>query len=155
MFFLPWFIWIRIQVWPIHYNRFYHLSVFFFSFFNFMAAIIAYIRSWARDWIQTTAAAMLDPLTHCAGLGIEPAPLQPHELLQILNPLHHSRSSLSVFEDHNILISPSFSVFLFSLFVEKTRCLPYRNLQSGFYWLDWSNQIFTWYLEAEEGKNIC
>ena len=33
-------------------------------------------------------------LTHCAGLGIEPAPpQQPSNYSQILNPLHHSRNS--------------------------------------------------------------
>ena len=54
----------------------------------------AFESSWARDWIQatyttavaaatyTTAVAVPDPLTHCTGLGIEPAPLQWPELLQ-------------------------------------------------------------------------
>ena len=31
---------------------------------------------------QATATAMLEPLTHCAGLRIEPTPLQQPELLQ-------------------------------------------------------------------------
>ena len=38
--------------------------------------------SWARDWILAAAVATLDPLTYCAGLGIEPAPLQRTEPLQ-------------------------------------------------------------------------
>lgn len=43
---------------------------------------------WARAWLQatatsyTTAAAMPNPLTHCAGLRIEPMPPQPPALLQ-------------------------------------------------------------------------
>ena len=42
----------------------------------------------ARDWIgaaavtYTTAAATLDPLTHCGGPGIEPMPPQQAKLLQ-------------------------------------------------------------------------
>ena len=39
-------------------------------------APMTYGRSGARDWIWATAAATSDPLTHCAGLGIEPIPLQ-------------------------------------------------------------------------------
>ena len=52
-----------------------------FFFFSFMAAPMACGSSQARDQIQATAAiyttarATLDPLTHCAGLGIEPMPL--------------------------------------------------------------------------------
>ena len=59
-----------------------------FLFFFKMAAPAAYERSQARNRIQatvatcTTAAAMPDALTHCAGLGIKPTPLQPQELLQ-------------------------------------------------------------------------
>ena len=44
-----------------------------------MAALMAYESSLARDWIWATAVAMLDPLTHCAGLEIKPMPLQPTE----------------------------------------------------------------------------
>ena len=49
-----------------------------FFFFNFMAAPAAYGSSRAKDKIQVTAttyaaaAATPDPLTHCAGPGIEP-----------------------------------------------------------------------------------
>ena len=49
---------------------------------------MAYGSSKARDWIRAaaatyaTAVAMLDPLTHWASPGIEPTPLQWHELLQ-------------------------------------------------------------------------
>jgi len=51
--------------------------VFVFS----MAALLAYGSSWARDSMQATAAtyptaaAILDPLTHCIGTGIKPASL--------------------------------------------------------------------------------
>jgi len=51
-------------------------------FLNFMATVAAFGSSWARDWIQatvatyTTAMATPDPLIHCTGLGIEPAPPQ-------------------------------------------------------------------------------
>ena len=55
-----------------------------------MAVPTAYGRSQARDWIQATAAiyttaalVLPDPLTHYAGLGIEPAPLQQPEPLQL------------------------------------------------------------------------
>ena len=47
-----------------------------------MAASTAYGSSQARDWIPPTAgtyavaAATLDPLTHCPGLGIKLVPLQ-------------------------------------------------------------------------------
>ena len=50
------------------------------SFFFFLILEKAYRNSRARDWIQATAAtwatvvAMLDPLTHCIRLGIEPTP---------------------------------------------------------------------------------
>ena len=37
---------------------------------------MAYGSFCARDGIQAAAAATLDPLTHCAGLGNEPTPLQ-------------------------------------------------------------------------------
>lgn len=62
------------------------LKIFFF--FHFIATPVAYGRSWARDRILASAAtcadlaiagAMPDPLIHCAGLGIEPAPPQPPE----------------------------------------------------------------------------
>ena len=49
---------------------------FFFFFLNDCTTTCG--NSWSRDWIwamaatYTTAAAMLGPLTHCAGLGIEP-----------------------------------------------------------------------------------
>ena len=52
-----------------------------------MAAFMAYGSTLAKDWIWATAVtytgavAMLDPLTHCAGLGFEPAPLQQPEQL--------------------------------------------------------------------------
>ena len=68
--------------------------------FFFMAPPTAYRISWARDWIPAVAVATLDPLIHCPGLGIEPAPLQrpvPSQrpgLEQLdLNLLHHSGSS--------------------------------------------------------------
>ena len=47
---------------------------------------MAYRNSWARDWIHVlavtyaTAVVMLDSLIHCAGLGIEPVPLQQPKL---------------------------------------------------------------------------
>lgn len=52
-----------------------------------MAALVAHGSSRARDRIQVTtvtraAAVTLDPLTHFAGLGLEPAPPQQSELLQ-------------------------------------------------------------------------
>lgn len=37
---------------------------------------------WARGWIPAAAAAVWDPLTHCAMPGIEPVPPQQPELLQ-------------------------------------------------------------------------
>ena len=53
-----------------------------------MAVPTAYGSSWARDWIQVTAAtyatavAIPDSLTHCAGPGTEAVPLQrPKPLL--------------------------------------------------------------------------
>ena len=45
-----------------------------------MAALMAYVSSWARDWMQAAAVAyatpeaMLGPLTHYTGPGIEPVP---------------------------------------------------------------------------------
>lgn len=53
----------------------------------------AWRTSQARDWIQTTAVAMLDPLAHCPGLGFAPVPPQRPELLQILNPLYNGGNS--------------------------------------------------------------
>ena len=51
-----------------------------------------YGSSQAREWIQavavtytTTALAMLDPLTHCNALGIEPAILQWLKTLQFVS----------------------------------------------------------------------
>ena len=50
--------------------------------FFLMAVPAAYGSSWVRDRIPatavtcTTVTAMLDPLTHCAGLGIELSPPQ-------------------------------------------------------------------------------
>ena len=62
-----------------------------------MAATRAYGSSWARYEIlasaltYATAAAMPDPLTHCAGLGIKPVPLQQPKLLKLVpNTLCHS-----------------------------------------------------------------
>ena len=70
--------------------------IFFFSFCLFMfltTAPKAYGSSWAKDRIRATAvtcataAAILDPLTHCAEPGIELAsPQQPEWLLCSLGP---------------------------------------------------------------------
>ena len=54
-----------------------------------MATPAAYGSSWARDWMWATAAtyavAVLNPLTHCTGLGIKPTSLQwPQSLYWIL-----------------------------------------------------------------------
>ena len=38
-----------------------------------MATPTAYGNSWFRDQIRATAAAVLDPLTHCASWGLTPA----------------------------------------------------------------------------------
>ena len=48
-----------------------------------MAGPIEYGSSWARDWIQATAVATPDPLTHAAGPGIKPTPLQQPEPLEL------------------------------------------------------------------------
>ena len=62
-----------------HCHLFYFI-LFYFILFYFMATPMAYGSSPARDQIQAsaltdgTAAATPDPLTHCAGLGIKPAP---------------------------------------------------------------------------------
>ena len=54
----------------------------YISDFSFMATLMEYGSSQAMDWISavavtyTTAAAMPDPLTHCAVPGIETAPPQ-------------------------------------------------------------------------------
>ena len=54
-----------------------------------MATLVAFGSSQARDWIQATAAtyataaATPDPLTHYTRPGIEPAPPQPLESLQL------------------------------------------------------------------------
>ena len=52
-----------------------------------MATSAAYGSPQARDRIQapvvTTAAAIPDLLTHCAGLGVEPASPQQPEMLQL------------------------------------------------------------------------
>ena len=53
-----------------------NLFICLFNSFTFMATPTGYGSSWARDQIQATAAATPDPLTHRAGPGIEPAPLQ-------------------------------------------------------------------------------
>ena len=64
-------------------------NVYFFIFYFFMAIPTAYGSSQARDWIQATAAtwatAEVTPysLTHWAGPGIELAPLQQPEFLQL------------------------------------------------------------------------
>ena len=74
---------------------------FFFLIFSFSAAPAAHGISWARDRIQaaaatyTTAAATLDPLSHCTGLGIKPAP--PQRQCRILNVVYHRRNSGSLF----------------------------------------------------------
>ena len=47
-----------------------------FFFVNFMAEPMAYGKFQARDQIQAAAVTMLDPLTHCARLGIKPESLQ-------------------------------------------------------------------------------
>ena len=73
---------------------------FLFSFL--MATPTAYGSSPARDWIQgttvthTSAVAMPDLLTHCAGLEIGPGPpSKPSHCRQILNPLcYRGNSSL-------------------------------------------------------------
>ena len=41
-----------------------------------MAVPLAYGSFQSRDWISAAVAAMLNPLTHCAGTGIEAAPPQ-------------------------------------------------------------------------------
>ena len=56
-----------------------------------MAASTAHGSSQARDLIQAaaltnaTGAAMLDPLTHCTGQGLEPTPPQQPELESLLS----------------------------------------------------------------------
>ena len=57
------------------------------DFFFFFSTPGADGSSQAREWLWTAAAtyaavAVLGPVTHCAGPGIEPAPLQRPELLQ-------------------------------------------------------------------------
>ena len=58
------------------------LFLFYFILF-FMATSTAYGGLQARDWIQASAEGMLDPLTHWAGLGIEPTSPQQPEPLQL------------------------------------------------------------------------
>ena len=58
-----------------------HFTDFFFFFL--IAGPIEYGSSWARDWIQATAVATPDPLTHAAGPGIKPTPLQQPEPLEL------------------------------------------------------------------------
>ena len=54
-----------------------------------MDASMGYVSSWARNRIQAApgtyvaAVAILDPLSHCARLGIEPMPFQGPEPLQV------------------------------------------------------------------------
>ena len=69
-----------------------------------MAAPMTYGSSWAKNWIwavaatYTTASAMPDPLTHCTGHGLNPCLCSELSHFDwILNPLHHSRNSLSKF----------------------------------------------------------
>lgn len=61
----------------------------FYLFFLVFATLVAYGRSWARDWISAT------PI-HCTRPGIEPASQQWPEPLQrqylIFNLLHHNRT---------------------------------------------------------------
>ena len=91
--------WPEPQCWVL--NPLHHLGTgqrhifIIFSLDKIWGTPTAYGSSGARDWIQATAAAMLDPLTHCTGLGIEPAHLcsDPSCCIQILNPLLHGRNS--------------------------------------------------------------
>ena len=59
-----------------------------FCIYNFWAVPTVLESSWGRDQIQATAetytaaVSMPDFLTHCAGLGIEPAPPQQPKLLE-------------------------------------------------------------------------
>ena len=70
-----------------------------------MASLAAYGNSWARDWIRatdstyTTAATMLDPLTHCAcqGRNLDLCS-NPSCCCQILNPSHSGCSSSCSFD---------------------------------------------------------
>ena len=95
--------------------------------------------SWARYQIQATAvtyaiaAAIPDPLTICAGLGIKLTPLQWPEPLQILNPLYHNGKSYLVstfianfctqcLVDWLSLINCYFSVFFCSFNWEQFFC---------------------------------
>ena len=78
-----------------------------------MATLVTYGNLWARDYIQIAAAASLVPLTHCAGLGIEPAPPQKH---RILNPMCHSRNSLIVYRFQNVQRSLKKPHFLKKIF---------------------------------------
>lgn len=62
-----------------------------------------YGSSQARDWSwaaaanYTTATDMLDPLTHCVGLGIEPAPTWQAKSLQLESQLIASQWDLPKF----------------------------------------------------------
>ena len=55
-------------------DLFHYTGFFFFSFFN--GCTCGMWNSQARNWIWAVAAAMPDPSTHCARLGIKPTPLQ-------------------------------------------------------------------------------
>ena len=67
-------------------------------------------------WFQATSATYItavatpDPLTHCMGKGIKPAPLQqPSCCSQVLNPLHHSRNSS--YSNKVVIISCSWLIY--------------------------------------------
>ena len=97
-------IWRRLNKPQILGDFYLFLFLKFFIFFCFMALAMPYGNSWARLWIRviaatwTTVAATLDPLTHCAGPGIEPLPPQWPQPLQLsFNPLCHRGNSLEYF----------------------------------------------------------
>ena len=85
-----------------------------------MATPMAYGSSWTRDSIQvtaatyTTAAAMLDFLRQCAGLGIELMPLQWPELLQSdSEPTVPQQELLNRFNKPNTLLGFGVIILLF------------------------------------------
>ena len=95
-----------------------------------------------RGWIQVTAEATMDPLTHCAWQGSNPCLCSDLSCCSwIVNPLQHSRNYLNVISDRSyhylMLWMPAF-----------ISCLPscsVCSVRSEFYLV--YSQLCTWSLE--------
>ena len=111
---------------------------------------MAYGSSWARNWLQeaamtyATAAATPNPLTHCTGPGIEPAPLQRPELLQSdSQPIAPQWELLHIFWFDGFYLMALQKPYQQKRQCDRWQLAPHRNFHLYFFYYKWGWTSFT------------